>query len=135
MRKGLAEALPQTEFIHLLNDVEARLREMGVSIFSGAAAVDPYRKGSATACDYCDYRPVCRIDPWTHSWRVLRAEKQSAEEDGAMNSTYLSLSPGRRRRKESLTVHVSGLIECVRINITAGICQNAGGVYSLAPRI
>jgi ATP-dependent helicase/nuclease subunit B len=82
LRKGLAEALPQTEFIRLLDEVEATLEDVGTRIFSGAAAVDPYRKGTATACDYCDYRPVCRIDPWTHSWRVLRAEKEEENAEG-----------------------------------------------------
>jgi ATP-dependent helicase/nuclease subunit B len=74
MRKGLAEALPRPEFLALLEQVELKLRELGESIFSGAAQVDPYRKGTATACDYCDYRPICRIDHWTHQWRVLRSE-------------------------------------------------------------
>jgi len=68
---GSAEALPRAEFEALLNGVETRLREMGRAIFSGEAKVDPYRKGAATPCEFCDYRAVCRIDPWTHKWRVL----------------------------------------------------------------
>jgi ATP-dependent helicase/nuclease subunit B len=75
LRKGLTEALPRAEFQSLLDQVETQLRKMGESIFSGAAQVDPYRKGAATACDYCKYQAACRIDPWTHQWRVLRAEK------------------------------------------------------------
>ncbi len=67
------EALPPGDFEKLLDGVETRLRELAEQIFSGAAAVDPYRRGNATACDYCDYRAACRIDPWTHAWRVLRA--------------------------------------------------------------
>ena len=50
---------------------------MGRAIFSGEAKVDPYRKGAETPCEFCDYRAVCRIDPWTHQWRVLRATKES----------------------------------------------------------
>jgi ATP-dependent helicase/nuclease subunit B len=69
------EALPRDNFNALLDGVEATLRELGGQIFSGAAEVDPYRKGGTTACDYCDYRAACRIDEWTHEWRVLRAEK------------------------------------------------------------
>jgi len=57
----------------LLDQVEGQLRTLGWKIYSGAAAVDPYRKGAATACDYCDYRAVCRIDGWTHEFRDLRA--------------------------------------------------------------
>jgi ATP-dependent helicase/nuclease subunit B len=65
--------MPRAEFDKLLDEVETQLRTMGGRIFSGAAAVGPYREGSTTACDYCEYRAACRIDPWTHPWRVLRA--------------------------------------------------------------
>jgi ATP-dependent helicase/nuclease subunit B len=61
------------EFTALLDDVEERLREFGDRIFSGEARVDPYRKGSETPCKYCEYRPICRIDPWTHQYRSLEA--------------------------------------------------------------
>jgi len=67
------QKLPRAEFEALLDSVEARLKEMGQAIFSGAAEVDPYRKGAETPCQFCDYRAVCRIDPWTHRYRVLRA--------------------------------------------------------------
>ncbi len=73
-----AEAIAGKEFAGLLDQVEEQLRSLGEQIFSGAAAVDPYRKGSTTACDYCDYRAACRIDPWTHQWRGLWAEKSSS---------------------------------------------------------
>jgi ATP-dependent helicase/nuclease subunit B len=68
-----AEALPRAEFEALLDRVETQLQEMGRAIFSGEAKVDPYRKGAETPCEFCDYRAVCRIDPWTHHYRVLRA--------------------------------------------------------------
>ena len=72
-----AEALPRAEFEALLDGVETRLKEMGRAIFSGEAKVDPYRKGTETPCGFCDYRAACRIDPWTHQWRVLRTAKES----------------------------------------------------------
>jgi ATP-dependent helicase/nuclease subunit B len=72
------EALGTAEFIALLDAVENILREMGRAVYAGVAKVDPYRKGNVTACDQCDYRAICRIDPWTHSYRVLRkAEDES----------------------------------------------------------
>ena len=77
LRKGSAEALPRVEFEALLDGVETRLREMGRAIYSGEAKVDPYRKGAETPCGFCDYRAACRIDPWTHQWRVLRSAKES----------------------------------------------------------
>jgi len=73
LRKGSVEALPRAEFEKLLDRVETQLREMGRAIFSGVANVDPYRKGGETPCEFCDYRAACRIDPWTHRYRVLRA--------------------------------------------------------------
>jgi ATP-dependent helicase/nuclease subunit B len=73
LHKGSVEALPRAEFDALLDRVEMQLREMGDAIFSGDAKVDPYRKGSETPCKFCDYRAVCRIDPWTHRYRVLRS--------------------------------------------------------------
>ncbi len=78
LHKGSAEALPREEFEALLDRVETQLTEMGRAIFAGVANVDPYRKGSETPCGLCDYRPICRIDPWTHRYRVLRATPQEA---------------------------------------------------------
>ena len=78
VRSNSAEAIPGAEFSGLLDAVEEQLRTLGEQIFSGAAAVDPYRKGNATACEFCDYRAACRIDPWTHEWRVLRAAEAKA---------------------------------------------------------
>ena len=66
------EALQPEEFLAMLDGVEAALKRMGAAIYAGDAKVDPYRKGTATACDQCDYRSICRIDPWTHTYRVLR---------------------------------------------------------------
>ena len=73
LRKGSIEAMSREEFQELLDGVETRLRDMGKRIFSGAAQVDPYRKGKQTPCEFCDYQAVCRIDKWTHQYRVLRA--------------------------------------------------------------
>ena len=77
LRKGSVEAMPRAEFEKLLDGVETQLREMGGRIFSGAAQVDPYRKGKQTPCEFCDYQAACRIDRWTHPYRVLRAMKEA----------------------------------------------------------
>lgn len=67
------EALPRADFDALLDRVENQLRDFGNAIFSGVANVSPYKKGKQVPCEFCDYRAACRIDPWTHSYRVLRA--------------------------------------------------------------
>ncbi len=61
------------DFHQMLDRVEEVLRQMGERIFGGETQVDPYRLGVKTPCEYCDYRPICRIDPWTHPYRVLRS--------------------------------------------------------------
>ncbi len=78
LRKGSVEALPRAEFEKLLDGVEIQLRKMGERIFSGAAQVDPYRKGKQTPCEFCDYQAACRIDNWTHQYRVLRSADGSS---------------------------------------------------------
>jgi ATP-dependent helicase/nuclease subunit B len=61
---GSTDALTAAELLALLDVVEENLRNMGRQIFAGHARVAPYRKGTAAACDQCDYQAVCRIDPW-----------------------------------------------------------------------
>ena len=66
------EVMSATEFAAMLDGVESHLTRMGKAIFAGGTSVDPYRKGSDVACAKCSYLSVCRIDPWTHTYRVLR---------------------------------------------------------------
>jgi len=75
------EALERAQFETLLETMERQLREMGARIFAGDTVVDPYRKGGTTPCAHCDYHAICRIDPWTHRYRVLRKEEAEADED------------------------------------------------------
>lgn len=67
------DAVPAAEFSALVAGVEEHLRRMGMAIFDGDVRLDPFQKGRVRACDDCDYGAVCRIDPWNHSFRVLRA--------------------------------------------------------------
>jgi len=60
------------EFQAMLDSVEANLKKMGRKIFSGCAEVAPYSKGKMTACHQCNFLSICRIDPWTHTYRVLK---------------------------------------------------------------
>ena len=72
LNKGSREVLESPAFSALLDSVEQNLRRMGTEIFSGRAAVSPFRKGLLKACDQCVCQAVCRIDPWEHPFRVLR---------------------------------------------------------------
>ncbi|MEK7708055.1 MAG: PD-(D/E)XK nuclease family protein, partial [Verrucomicrobiota bacterium] len=80
------DALPAAEFEALREKIEAHLREYAGRIFNGEVSVSPFRIGSQTACDYCDFRPVCRFDPWTQPFRVLRLPTKPAKEPIAKKS-------------------------------------------------
>jgi ATP-dependent helicase/nuclease subunit B len=66
--------LNTADFKALLASVEANLASMGEEIYAGSAEVAPYRKGVTTACALCEYQSICRIDPWTHRFRMLKAK-------------------------------------------------------------
>jgi ATP-dependent helicase/nuclease subunit B len=83
--KQSKEALQPDEFRALLEQVESSLKAMGERIFAGEAQVSPYRKGSTTACEHCDYGAICRIDAWTHTFRKLTMPKATDPEE-ATNS-------------------------------------------------
>jgi ATP-dependent helicase/nuclease subunit B len=72
LSKRPGDALPTAEFTDLLTQVEANLRRLGEAIFAGEVTVAPVRlSASEKACDRCDYRPICRFDPWTQPYRSL----------------------------------------------------------------
>ena len=73
------EAMPAAQFRALLKQIEDFLRHYGQAIHAGDARVSPFRKGKETACDRCDYRPICRFDPWTELYRVLRPPPKPTE--------------------------------------------------------
>ncbi|HRT08737.1 MAG TPA: PD-(D/E)XK nuclease family protein [Candidatus Paceibacterota bacterium] len=79
VHRGCREPMEAAAFARLLDSIEDHLRSMGQSIFAGVVDVAPFRKGSVTACDHCQYQGICRIDPWIHPFRVLR---QSDPGDG-----------------------------------------------------
>jgi len=81
LNKRCKEAVTTAEFAALLDQVEKNLLTMGQQIYAGRAEVGPYRKGLLTACDQCAYQSICRIDPWTHSFRVLRPAHKDRDKE------------------------------------------------------
>jgi len=75
--KNSREAMDSSAFMALLDSIEGNLKRMGSEIFSGTARLSPFRKGSLTACAHCDYRAICRVDPWTQEYRVLKRKEES----------------------------------------------------------
>jgi ATP-dependent helicase/nuclease subunit B len=83
LKKTGNEALPAAEFTALQEKITAHLGEFGRRIFAGEVAVEPFRIGKETACDRCDFRAVCRFDPWTQPYRQLKPPPKPAKEDAA----------------------------------------------------
>jgi ATP-dependent helicase/nuclease subunit B len=72
------DLLTPGDFTRLLENVEAQLLRMGREIYDGAIELNPYQKGRKVACEDCDYKSICRFDPWTHQYRVLKPVRQDA---------------------------------------------------------
>lgn len=70
--KGSFSALTPEGFKDVVINAETILKETGEKIFSGNIAIHPYRSGNKTACDQCDFGPVCRFDPWTQKYNILQ---------------------------------------------------------------
>ena len=82
LSKRGGDALPSAEFTALLTQVEANLHRLGDAIFAGEIAASPVRlSASDKACDRCDYRAICRFDPWTQPYRTLPNPKLKPEAD------------------------------------------------------
>ncbi|MCW5554586.1 MAG: PD-(D/E)XK nuclease family protein [Verrucomicrobiae bacterium] len=67
------DRMNQPAFRELLNRTVENLRRFGREIFSGRLSPEPFRKGTETACDWCEYAAICRFDPWTQPFRALPA--------------------------------------------------------------
>jgi ATP-dependent helicase/nuclease subunit B len=74
------EAMSEEAFLALVQKVEEFLRQHGREIYEGKVSLAPFRYQGRTACDFCVYRPICRFDPWTQPFRVLRKQNGPAAE-------------------------------------------------------
>ncbi len=62
-------------FRALLEQTAATLLRFGVEIYGGNIAPAPYRLGTRTACDLCEFAAICRFDRWTQPFRILEKPK------------------------------------------------------------
>jgi len=68
------DPMPSEAFRQLLEATEQHLRRIGQRVFEGDIELNPYQKGKDERdrpCETCQYQGICRIDPWTHLFRVL----------------------------------------------------------------
>jgi len=53
----------EEQFQLLTRYVRQIVREIGTRMTEGEIQIEPYSKGTITACDFCAYKPVCQFDP------------------------------------------------------------------------
>jgi len=72
--------LTREEFDGVLAYAQAIVRTAIRRIAGGDIALRPYRLGTASACDYCGYSGICRLDGRTGAaWEVLDGDKTVAD--------------------------------------------------------
>ena len=52
---------------------------MGQEILDGNTAVNPYKQGQRTACDYCPYHSICGFDLKTSGFGYRKFKSMKAE--------------------------------------------------------
>jgi ATP-dependent helicase/nuclease subunit B len=65
------------ELQRLVSATARRLVLFGREIFEGHVEIQPYQIGVERACEWCDFKSVCRFDPWVDEFRILRKPKES----------------------------------------------------------
>lgn len=80
LQEAKSSVANEERFEHLRKFVNKKLKSMGREILDGRIAVDPYKKGPQSSCDYCPYRSVCGFDTKTDGYGFRRFKKMKPEE-------------------------------------------------------
>ena len=75
-----AKALDEQQFTALLQHARQTAAELAGRLFEGETRIFPTRESSRTACDFCDFRSVCRFDPEAPQAAVREVPSMSMEE-------------------------------------------------------
>lgn len=67
-------------FKKLSGFVNNSLKVMGEEILDGNTAVNPYKQGQRTACDYCPYHSICGFDLKTQGFGFRKFKSMKAEQ-------------------------------------------------------
>jgi ATP-dependent helicase/nuclease subunit B len=100
--KSCVEPMTTGDFVALLDSTEEHIKRMGREIFAGRMQPAPYRRGATTPCKDCSYQAVCRIDTWTHTFRVLRKPEVTPRSGRARSALRAAGSglPAPRQQKD-----------------------------------
>lgn len=70
----------KAQFQQLRTYVHNKLGDMGREILDGDISINPYKQGTRTACDYCEYGAVCGFDLKAGGFSYRRFKKHKTEE-------------------------------------------------------
>jgi ATP-dependent helicase/nuclease subunit B len=70
-RRDSTDVADAQEFAGLLEHVSTRLGQLADGVMSGAVEAAPYRIGTETPCPRCEFRAVCRFEPYVNRYRHL----------------------------------------------------------------
>lgn len=80
-KKTSWNVMPPAVFRQTMHQTEAHIHRMGNEILDGRIEVDPYQHAMVTACQYCPYKSICRIDPAAHAYRALSPSEDATVPD------------------------------------------------------
>ncbi len=77
------------EFENIFKFIESKITAIGRSILSGDVSIDPIDGIDSGACDYCDYKNICRIGkqkhksvPWAANQDIIDEMKRQVKDVG-----------------------------------------------------
>jgi ATP-dependent helicase/nuclease subunit B len=65
-------ALKPEDFQRVLNYCEKKIAEIAQAIVTGCIDVKPFKLGTASACTFCEYKSVCRVDWQINDYNFLQ---------------------------------------------------------------
>lgn len=70
-----SSAVNTRQFEAVSTYVRNMIRRMGAEILNGNTQISPYRKGTETGCDYCEFREICGFDEKSLGFEYRRLQE------------------------------------------------------------
>jgi len=68
------------DFRNLQKQVRKTIKEISTEILKGKIDIKPFKNGKKTACDYCQYKAICRFNTNIKGNEYLKIEKKNKKE-------------------------------------------------------
>lgn len=95
-----SSAVNTRQFDAVSTYVRNMIRRMGVEILNGNTQIAPYRKGSETGCDYCEFREVCGFDEKSAGYEYRKLQEMDSVELLQRMETEMTEMDGKEKMEE-----------------------------------